>query len=83
MPNPWCSKHNREMIPSKFGGFWCPDCSKEKKESKGLQPAIIDKKYEEILLALREIYKKLLEIDGNFKAFTQIFGVKEEKEDEK
>ncbi len=30
----WCSKHNKYMLPSKFGGEWCPDCSKEKKGSK-------------------------------------------------
>ena len=35
---PYCSKHNRDMLPSKFGKgeFWCPDCNDERKKAKGL-----------------------------------------------
>lgn len=79
MPD-WCSKHNREMLPSKFGGLWCPDCSKEKKQQKGLQPDTADKKHEEIMNALREIYKEMAGIKNEFKSFAKIFGEQNKEE---
>ena len=44
---PYCDKHNREKLPSKFPdkktgekAFWCPDCYDEWKKSKqGTQPS--------------------------------------------
>ena len=65
MPD-WCSKHNREMLPSKFGGVWCPDCSKEKKQQKGFQP-IMKNEHEEIIEALRKLWVKLEEIEKKIK----------------
>uniref|UniRef100_A0A6M3KX70 Uncharacterized protein n=1 Tax=viral metagenome TaxID=1070528 RepID=A0A6M3KX70_9ZZZZ len=65
----WCNRHNRDMIPSKFGGEWCPDCARERKEKKessqGFQKAVSGN--ESIMGALRQIYIKLDELEKEIK----------------
>jgi len=67
------------MLISKFGEnqFWCPDCYNEKKAQK-MRPAVEKQGEGELMDALRKIYEKLNEIDNNFKAFTKIFGEKDD-----
>ena len=61
---PYCSKHNRDMLPSKFGKgeFWCPDCNEEKKKAKGLGGGnvieeIIEKVLEKELKGIKDSLK--------------------------
>ena len=61
---PYCSKHNRDMLPSKFGKgeFWCPDCNDEKKKAKGLAGGnvieeIISKVVKEELAGIKDSLK--------------------------
>ena len=76
----WCDKHNRKMLLSKYldpktgeERYWCPDCAKEKKDQ--FRRAVPDN--EEILNALREIYKKIDKIEKDFEVFTRIFSDKQ------
>ena len=75
---PWCSKHNREMLKSKYGDnqFWCPDCSREKKEAGGFQKAVQPDRTEEILEAQRKTYAKLLDLEKEIREAIKIFGEK-------
>ena len=51
---PYCDKHNREMLKSKFGEgeFWCPDCAKERKAKREQAGGVGNEK---IMTALKTI----------------------------
>ena len=77
---PYCEKHNREKLPSKFPDkktgektFWCPDCYDEWKKSKQGNKAtsaessgnqIIMEELKNILKSQREIWKLLVAIQN-------------------
>lgn len=73
----WCSKHNRNMLVSKYPNkrtgeqdYWCPDCHDEWKKEQGFRPAVEKKVNGDVILAdemqvgFKNINERLDKIDG-------------------